>query len=466
MTLTFRVSAFFLSTLALVLAAFSLGIFLLARIYLLNQVEARLDSALATLAAAAETTEEGVEWEPHERLLILDEHSQGGPLNWAVLADSGRVMDASSAVDAARLRELAGAAGGQEWKIKTRRLSAVPKTTLASQVANSSAPEVAQRNRHLDILVGVQLAPVQAQLRQVALIVSALSLVSFGLVFVVGRQLCRRALAPVSQMASAARGMKTSQIEERLPVSASGDELSDLALAFNALLSRVQVSMERQGRFTAEASHQLRTPLTAMLGQTEVALRRPREPAEYVRVLQLVESQAHELRQLIDALLFLSRADEEARLPELQAISLAPWLEQRLVAWRETPRGKDVQLEVAADLPAVRAHPVLLGQLLDNLVDNAGKYSPEGSAITVQAKVIGDRVEVSVADAGPGVSPADRAHLFEPFYRGAAARTQGIRGTGLGLAIAARLAGALGGTLKLDESYHHGTRLVLSLPRG
>ena len=224
MTLTFRVSAFFLSTLALVLVAFSLGIFLLARIYLLNQVDARLDSALATLSAAAETTEEGVEWEPHERVLILDEQSQGGPLNWAVVADSSQVIDASSPVDAARLRELAGVDGGQQWKLKTRRLSAIPSTTLASQAATKSASaEDIKLHRHLDILVGVQLAPVYAQLRQVTLIVSTLSLVSFGLVFVVGRQLCRRALAPVSQMADAARGMKTSQIQQRLPVSASRD---------------------------------------------------------------------------------------------------------------------------------------------------------------------------------------------------------------------------------------------------
>ena len=467
MTLTFRVSAFFLSTLALVLVAFSLGIFLLARIHLLNQVDARLDSALATLSAAAETTEEGVEWEPHERVLILDEHSQGGPLNWAVVADSSQVIDASSPVDAARLRELASADGSQNWKIKTRRLSAIPSTTLASQVATKSASaEDIKLHRHLDILVGVQLAPVFAQLRQVMLIVSTLSLVSFGLVFVIGRQLCRRALAPVSQMADAARGMKTSQIQQRLPVSASRDELSDLALAFNALLDRVQVSMERQGRFTAEASHQLRTPLTAMLGQMEVALRRPRDPAEYVRVLQLALSQAHELRQLIDALLFLSRADEEARLPELQAIALGAWLEQRLAAWRETPRGNDVQLEVAPDLPIVRAHPVLLGQLLDNLVDNAGKYSPSGSAITVLAKMTGSGAEISVADEGCGLSPADRSHLFQPFYRGDTARAQGIRGTGLGLAIAARLAAALGGTLQLDETRARGTRLVLLLPRG
>ena len=201
MTLTFRVSAFFLSTLALVLVAFSLGIFLLARIHLLNQVDARLDSALATLSAAAETTEEGVEWEPHERVLILDEHSQGGPLNWAVVADSSQVIDASSPVDAARLRELASADGSQNWKIKTRRLSAIPSTALASQVATKSASaEDIKLHRHLDILVGVQLAPVYAQLRQVMLIVSTLSLVSFGLVFVIGRQLCRRALAPVSQM--------------------------------------------------------------------------------------------------------------------------------------------------------------------------------------------------------------------------------------------------------------------------
>src|SRR5260221_8343749 len=137
MTLTSGASAFFLAMLALVLVGFSLGVFLLARIYLLRQVDARLESALATLSAAAEVTDEGVEWEPHERTLVLNEQASSGPLYWLIAGEEGQIIDRSSAADASLLQQ-ASAAARQGWEIKTRRIEAPAGTTLATQIRTSS----------------------------------------------------------------------------------------------------------------------------------------------------------------------------------------------------------------------------------------------------------------------------------------------------------------------------------------
>ena len=127
--------------------------------------------------------------------------------------------------------------------------------------------------------------------------------------------------------------MSAADLDRRLPLAGTGDELDDLSRAFNGLLDRVGESFERQRRFTGDASHQLRTPLTAMLGQAEVALRHDRDPAEYRRVLESVRGQAQHLRRIVEALLFLARADAEARRPELERIDLAAWAAEHLTTW-------------------------------------------------------------------------------------------------------------------------------------
>src|SRR5439155_4762880 len=127
-----------------------------------------------------------------------------------------------------------------------------------------------------------------------------------------GRAMSRRALRPLSSMACSARAMDASDRGQRLPSATAGDELEDLARAFNGLLNRLQEAFERQRRFTGDASHQLRTPLTAMLGQIDVALRRDRQADDYRRTLDLVHGQASHLRKIVEALLFLTRADLDA----------------------------------------------------------------------------------------------------------------------------------------------------------
>jgi signal transduction histidine kinase len=181
-------------------------------------------------------------------------------------------------------------------------------------------------------------------------------------------------------------------------------------------------------------------------------------------VLELIAGRAGELRQLVEMLLFLARADAEALLPDLQAVELGQWLGERLGDWRSHARAGDLRLEVAKEPCWARVHPPLLAQLFDNLLDNACKYSSPATAIIVRLKWQKDEVCLDVEDAGEGIAASDLPHIFGPFYRSVQARSRGKSGAGLGLAVAQRIAAALGGRLSVESQIGKGSRFVLMLP--
>jgi signal transduction histidine kinase len=265
-------------------------------------------------------------------------------------------------------------------------------------------------------------------------------------------------------MATAARAMNASDLAQRLPSPGTRDELEDLGGAFNDLLGRVQEAFERQRRFTGDASHQLRTPLTALLGEAEVVLRHERSAQEYREGLVRARAQALHLRQIVEMLLFLARADAEAALDALETVDLAAWLPAHLKSWSAHPRASDLRTRIEAGSLPVRVQAPLLGQLLDNLLDNACKYSRPGTTITVHLQEEKGTVALTVQDCGCGIAAEDVAHVFEPFYRSASARRLGRTGVGLGLAVARRIATAFGGTLTVDSMIGAGSRFTLRLP--
>jgi signal transduction histidine kinase len=223
-------------------------------------------------------------------------------------------------------------------------------------------------------------------------------------------------------------------------------------------------SLERQQRFTGDASHQLRTPLTALQGQVDLALRQDRSPEDYRRVLTLVQSKTRHLRQIIDGLMFLSRADAEARRPVLEGISLDGWLRDRLETWPD-PRRSDVVYESeASEKCRVLAHPPLLGEMLNNLLDNAAKYSPPQTPITVRLSRNNGEVSFSVSNTGEGIAPVDLPNVFEPFFRSQDARLRGSQGIGLGLSVAARIAAVFGGRITAQSTPGKGATFSVVLP--
>ena len=462
MSLTGRFSTLFQALLAFVLLGSSAALYVTARVYLDRQVRDRLTAALAVLTATAEVHPRGVEWEPQERVLPLGQETGPDRLRWMVFDDQGRRVDhsrnlANAEVPAdwtpragttrlpGRLRD----GQGRAWRVSQRRLSpAAFLGTGSKAAANPRPPDDAEPRvalfPSLVLTVCAPLAPMEATLTALA---GFLVVVDAGIWLVAAllcRRLSRKALLPLRRMVESARGLDAADPGWCLEEAGTGDELEDLGRAFNELLSRLHVAYERQRRFSSDASHQLRTPLTVLTGQIEVALRQERSGDEYRRVLKSALGRAVQLRQILEALLFLARADADARLPESEPVELNEWVGEQLASRNSASHSSHVvhQTKHAAAL-WVRVHPALLGQLLDNLLDNAAKYGRPGTTIRVQTLREGHSAILAVEDDGPGIAPEDVAYIFEPFYRSAEARYRGTPGVGLGLAVVQRIAGGI-----------------------
>jgi heavy metal sensor kinase len=458
MSLTTRLSLFFLGTLAAVLVGFSATLYGLAHTYLHRQVGDRLEAALGVLSASAEVWPDGVEWEGEESPVSLETLPGAEPIAWRVCDDRGRVVDGFHA------DLLAGET--PSWRFLHRRVFAgtVPAPTESER---RSSPEHKHIKKYpfLVLTVGLPLEPVAATLRNLLVLLTGLSALLWLAAALVGGRLCRRALAPVWRMAEAAGSMDAADPGQRLPPVKTGDELEELNRAFNQLLARLHESFERQRRFTGDASHQLRTPLTAMLGQLEIALRRMRTVEEYQQVLAVLHGQTSQMRHIVEMLLFLARADADAKSPQLERMDVKGWLTEHLVSWSRHARHADFRLEIKGDGPWwVRTQAPLLGQLVDNLLENACKYSTASTPVALSLAKEDGAVCLSVADSGPGIAEEDLPHIFEPFYRSAEARRQGVPGTGLGLAVAQRIALALGGTLHVQSRPGSGSLFTLRMP--
>jgi signal transduction histidine kinase len=306
---------------------------------------------------------------------------------------------------------------------------------------------------------------VQTALRELAATLGGLSAGIMLIAAFIGRTVCRRALLPLNRMAVAASEMDATDLARRLPSVATNDELENLNRSFNSLLDRLQESFERQRRFTGDASHQLRTPLAAILGQIEVALRRERSVDEYQQVLSKVHGRAGHLHRIVESLLFLARANSEARLPDFEPICLNSWLPQQLEKWSESERTQDIVFESHDMEPCVvHVQSALLAELVDILVDNACKYSAPGTPIQIGLERDGNAVCVRIKDQGTGIAEADLPRLFTPFFRSAETRRRGIEGAGLGLSIARRLARLFGGELSGTSRLGVGSCFTLRLP--
>jgi len=466
MSLKTRVSLFFLGTLALVLAGFSVTLYALAWGHLHRQDNERLRGALDTLAAAAEVTPEGVEWEPHERELSVG--GSAAPVYWVVHDPLSLVVDHSPNFDSAPWPSLDSFAvsfeqrdtSGQLWWFLRRRLEP------AHAVAISPPPQAGgepKKYRFLTLTVALPQHATQATLASLAWWLGGTSAALWLLAVAGGRWFCRRALSPLDRMAATAGAMRGDDSAARLPVPETRDELETFGQSFNGLLDRLQVAHERQRRFTGDASHQLRTPLAALLGQLEVALRRERTPGEYRQALEAAHGRASDLRRIVESLLFLTRADAEAAAPQLEPLELRTWLNAQLGRWVDHPRAADLHCEVGGPI-SVRAHPELLGQALGNLIDNALKYSRPGTPVICRLREEKGMARLEVEDVGVGVSSDDMPHLFEPFYRSEQAREAGTPGAGLGLSVAARIAAVLGGRIEVETVPGRGSRFAILLP--
>ncbi len=460
MTLSNRVSLFFLAALAVVLIGYSALLYGFARLYLYRQFDDQLQSAFTTLVAAIEVEPDDVKWEPTDHTTTLPERALD--LEWIVFAEQGQILDGSEGAAKNLLwTELLAASDSQspvsagEWRYLRVVLPAPEPKPIAERmpIEHEFVGVIAARSTH----------GLHQQLRWLLALVTVLPGMVWVIAAVAGRAYCRRALAPVRLMAQSAQAMTVEGSEQRLPVSSQRDELAELSTTMNRLLDHWQAAMQRQKRFTGDAAHQLRTPLTVLQGQIDVALRRPRTEAEYRETLLLLGTQTTELRELVEALLFLARAGDGSVTSLWETLDVAEFWSEYPRRWKQHPRWADLSF-TSDNAGQIQGSRTLLMQLLDNLISNALKYSPAGTPVIVGTSVRHHEVVWTVQDNGIGISPAEQTQVFEPFFRSAMARQTGAPGTGLGLALAQRIAATHGGTIELTSQPGQGTRFTVTLP--
>lgn len=278
-----------------------------------------------------------------------------------------------------------------------------------------------------------------------------------------GYEVAGSALRPVERMRSRAEAITEHDVGERLPLPEADDEIGRLGQTLNQLLGRLELALARERRLVSEASHELRTPMSVLRTEVDLALKGERDPAELRAALESVGEEVDRLSRLADDLLVLARV-EGAEVP-VEPRPAEPEELLRAAAERVgsavAERGRTVEVARAEQLPRVLADPDRVGQALDNLVINALTHG--GGAITLSARADRDAVELHVTDEGDGFPPAFLERAFERFSR--APGRAGVDGTGLGLAIAAAIAAAHGGGAGAGNRDGGGADVWIRLPK-
>ena len=278
----------------------------------------------------------------------------------------------------------------------------------------------------------------------------------------------RRALSPVDEITRAAQQINPRNLSSRITVPDTGDELQRLSETLNAMLGRVDAAMQQITRFTADASHELRTPITIMRTRAELALRRARTETEYREVIEQLHAELVGTSRLVDKLMILARADAGAELAQFEALDVADLLRRVLV--QISPLAEERMLSLQSNLPG--AHEVriegdsqLLEQLFLLLIDNAVKYTTPPGCVSVELTDTDELARVAVRDTGIGIAEMDLPHIFDRFYRVDKTRSRESGGAGIGLSIGRVIVEAHLGSLNVESCLGKGTTFIVALPK-
>jgi signal transduction histidine kinase len=276
--------------------------------------------------------------------------------------------------------------------------------------------------------------------------------------------LARRSLEPVAEIAAQARTVTARGGERRITAHADVLELRDLIQVLNEMLARLEQAIGQQRRIISDVGHELRTPITVMRGEIEVALRTDRAPERYKALLRSVLEEVDRLALMGDELITLSRYESEELALHPVIFDLRDVVSSAVEALRRRSPAVPVELQLPATELRLRADPRLLTLALDHVLDNAVRHTPAGTAIRVSAAGDSSQAFFSVEDAGPGVPEELLSQLAEPFFRADRARARG--GVGLGLTLVTSIVALHDGTLVPSRSPLGGLQVRVAVPRG
>jgi heavy metal sensor kinase len=396
------------------------------------------------------------------RVRFEAQSENGVPIDFALIGKSGLITQSpSQPLSATTILSIASDATrkGEVWS------SITDPTGIARRIY---ARRLVTDEQGTVVLVAIRsIAELRVALARLSLLLLLLTLPVLAIVGLLAYWLTGRILSPVRNIAGIAQTLSENDLHRRVVVRVPDDELGELVQTFNGMLTRLEAGFESLRRFTGDASHELRAPITVIRTDVEVALSRPRSAEAYMSTLQRVQAEAEHLARVVDQLLILARADAAALRPATEAVDVADFIHETANRWEAVARRNQLDLVVTAPRSgSVQADPSLLRRVLDNLIDNAIRHSPAGGKVLVGAERRDGTWILQVSDQGSGIPAAHRAHLFSRFAKADGARTRNGSGAGLGLALCSAIVKAHGGSIRLVSEPNVGALFELTIPDG
>jgi two-component system OmpR family sensor kinase len=317
-------------------------------------------------------------------------------------------------------------------------------------------------NEHL-LQVAAPTAPVRETLTRFAVLLTLLTVLATAGAYGLGRRIARAALQPTAEITAQAERLTAGTLSERITAHADVEEFGRLVMVLNLMLDRLDGAFQVQRQFTADASHELRAPLTVLKGDIEVTLKRERSAAEYRATLERCREEVERMTRLAGDLLVLARSDAVVPLEHVAPVDIRALVHRVAGRFESAAGSRDIRLEVEAAEATVSGDERILERVVSNLVDNAVKHARQAGLVRITLAHAPGPV-LTVQDDGAGLSTEHLPHLFVRFFRGDPARRRD-QGTGLGLAIAKAGAEAHGGSLEFVGN-SPGAVFRLTLPSG
>jgi signal transduction histidine kinase len=326
-------------------------------------------------------------------------------------------------------------------------------------------------SRQYAVAVGLFTEENDRFLRSLARLLAGVWLAGIAATGALGYALSSHALKPIAAITTRASRIARGDFSVRLDPPAVEDEVGRMTRSLNEVLERLYASLAANRRFAADASHELRGPVTAIAGEIDVTLKHPREADAYRDALSLVRERLSSMVAIIEDLTVLVRAQEGGRELVLQEVPLLPLLQAAAARLAPLAASRGVGIEMPDASPVVcYADPRLLARVLDNVLENAVQYNRDGGRVSMRVRYEehqGDQpslIVLSIADTGPGIPPADHERIFERFYRLDQSRARHTGGTGLGLAICREVLTAMHGNIRVASTGPGGTTIELRVP--
>jgi signal transduction histidine kinase len=318
------------------------------------------------------------------------------------------------------------------------------------------------------ILVPIRV-PFQGNSRELEFIQRTNRLLLYGaligavMALLLGTFLSRTLTRPIRELTRATHAVSEGDLTQQVPIR-SDDELGELAQAFNKMSAELSRSVSARKQMTADIAHELRTPLSLILGHAEGVHDGVLQPTR--ENFEIIRDEAIRLEHLVNDLRVLSLADAGELAINLQTIEPKRLIQEVASLYQYQIQRKNVtlDLDIASPLPTIEVDPGRTTQVLTNILDNALRHTPEGGQIIISAKEVDDQIEIAVQDSGPGLETEDLHRIFERFYRTDSARQRKDGGSGLGLAIAKSIVQAHGGQIRAENAVGRGLRITITLP--